>query len=51
MNFKAAVLLKKNDIKILNLKKPELNKAQLFVKIFIHQFVLFNYRNKALGRR
>ncbi len=34
MNFKAAVLLKKNDIKILNLKKPKLNKAQLFVKIF-----------------
>tara|TARA_A100001015_G_scaffold299031_1_gene382560 strand:- start:1931 stop:2935 length:1005 start_codon:yes stop_codon:yes gene_type:complete len=33
MNFKAAVLVKKNNIKILNLKKPELNKAQLFVKI------------------
>ena len=33
MNFKAAVLVKKNYIKILDLKKPELNKAQLFVKI------------------
>ena len=33
MFFKAAVLVKKNKIKIFNLKKPKLNNSQLFIKI------------------
>jgi len=44
MSVKAAVLLKRNKVKILNLKKPDLKLYQVYVKIIYSSFVTHNFK-------
>ncbi len=50
MFFKAAVLVKKNKIKIFNLKKPKLNNSQLFIKI-LYSSICHTQLSEIKGKR